>query len=231
MTETKQNITKWPVAAPPTLREQTVKMLRDALLNQVFKSGEKLVERTLADRTGVSRTCIREALSQLEAEGLVTRVPGKGVFVTQVTESEATQIYEARVILEAAMARLFSERADESDLLALEAAIADAEATNSPDEAQLHAQKLDHVSNIIMQGAGNEVTYKMASLLRTRITFLRTITSRAASAERRRETMKLLNDILAAFRARDSDLAERLTRSYVERSARYAIDILRRTNA
>lgn len=230
MTETKQMTADWSISDSPTLREQTAKTLRNALLNQVFKSGEKLVERTLADRTGVSRTCIREALGQLEAEGLVTRKPGKGVFVTRVTETEAIQIYEARAILESAMARLFSERANESDLLSLEAAIADAEAINAPEEAQLHAQKLDHVSDIIMQGAGNEVTSQMASLLRTRVTFLRTITARVASTERRRETMKLLNDILAAFRERDANLAERLTRSYVERSARYAISVLRRTN-
>ncbi|MDW3117008.1 MAG: GntR family transcriptional regulator [Roseovarius pacificus] len=101
----------WAIGGTQTLREKTVEVLRDALLNQVFKPGDKLVERTLADRTGVSRTSVREALRELEAEGLVTRESGKGVFVTRVSESEAAQIYEARVILESATARLFAERA------------------------------------------------------------------------------------------------------------------------
>ena len=83
----------WSVTESPTLREQTVVTLREALLNEVFRPGEKLVERKLAEQTGVSRTSIREALSQLESEGLVTRMAGKGMFVTRLSESEIRQIY------------------------------------------------------------------------------------------------------------------------------------------
>lgn len=216
----------WAVVEQPTLREQTASILREALLNQIFQPGEKLVERTLADRTGVSRTSIREALSQLEAEGLVQRVPGAGVFVTQLTEEDAAQIYEARAILESAMARLFVERASDEHMVELEAAVAAAEATSPPEKAREHAEKLDAIWDIIMLGAGNEVTRQMAAILRSRITYLRTITSRVASADRRIESMRLLNDILNAFRARDADTAERLIREYVERSARFAVSVL-----
>lgn len=220
---------EWAVSEPPTLREQTASTLREALLNQVFQPGEKLVERKLADLTGVSRTSIREGLSQLEAEGLVRRVPGKGVFVTDLSEEEALQIYEARAILESAMARYFVERATDDQIAQLAGAIEAAEDTDAAHLARLHAEKLDAVSDIIMLGAGNEVTSQMASVLRTRVTYLRTITARVASPERRRETMRLLNGILDAFRARDADLAETLTRQYVERSARFALSVLKKS--
>jgi len=217
----------WSVGEPATLRQQTVATLREALLNDVFKPGEQLVERKLADLTGVSRTSIREALSQLEAEGLLTRVPGKGMVVTQLTEDEALRIYEARAILESAIARLFVQRATDDEIKELAERIAESEATNVPERARLHAEKLDAVSDLIMDGARNEIMRQMASILRARVTYLRTVTSRVASVERRSKTMVLLRGILEAFQARDADLAERLTRDYVERSAAFATMMLR----
>lgn len=218
----------WTVEETPTLREQTAEVLRGALARQEFAPGERLVERTLAARIGVSRTSVREALGRLEAEGLVMHTPGKGVFVTSVGEDEARQIYEARAILESAMARLFVARATEDDLAALGNAIALADETNRPDQARQHAEKLDAVSDIIMRGAGNEETRQMASVLRSRVTYLRMITTRAAPATHRDRTMEMLRDILAAFRDRDAERADRLTRAYVERSAVYALDLVRR---
>src|SRR5215467_4635318 len=61
-----------------TLRERTVERLRDAILNFQFKAGERLVERSLCEKLGVSRTVVREALRQLEAEGLVENLPQHG---------------------------------------------------------------------------------------------------------------------------------------------------------
>ena len=110
MNKTEETIS-WSVAGPRTLREQTVSVLLEAIINGMFRPGEKLVERTLAGRTGVSLTSIREALGQLEAEGLLRRVLGKEMHVTQLSEVEALAIYEARAILESAMARLYAERA------------------------------------------------------------------------------------------------------------------------
>jgi DNA-binding GntR family transcriptional regulator len=208
------------------LREQTVVTLREALLNEVFRPGDKLVERKLAEQTGVSRTSIREALSQLESEGLVTRVPGKGMFVTHLSEREIRQIYEARAILESAMARLFVERASQEQMDELARRIAEAGETDTSELARLHAEKLDAVSDIIMQGAGNDITRQMTFLLRTRITYLRTVTTRVASAERRRDTMALLHGIFDALRERNADLAEELMRAYVERSAVFALSVL-----
>lgn len=222
-----ENTTTWMVDEPVTLRYQTTESLRDALLNNVFAPGEQLVERKLAELTGVSRTSIREALSRLEAEGLVTRVPGKGMVVTQLSEEEGLRVYEARAILESAMARLFVQRATDAEIEELAGRIAEAEATNSPHRARLHAEKLDAVSDLIMDCARNEIMRQMASVLRARVTYLRTVTSRVASAERHRETIVMLRRILDAFRSRDADLAERLTRSYVERSAAFAVPVLR----
>ena len=55
----------------PTLREMTADRLREAIFTMHFKPNDRLVERDLCDQTGVSRTCVREALRHLESEGLV----------------------------------------------------------------------------------------------------------------------------------------------------------------
>jgi len=228
--EKRSEIVDWSLGETPSLSEQAAHVLREAILNEVFKPGEKLVERTLADQTGVSRTSIREALSKLEAEGLITRVQGRGMYVSLLSESEARAIYEARAILESAMARMFVERADDADLAALDKAVDQAERTDHPENAREHARDLDEVFQVITRGAGNEVTGQMASILRTRVTYLRTITSRVASAERRVESIRFLREIRAAMKSRDGDRAEELIRGYVERSAAFAVKVLSTIN-
>jgi DNA-binding GntR family transcriptional regulator len=210
-----------------SLRDKTVEALRDAILTQYFKPGQQLVERSLADETGVSRTSIRAALAQLDAEGLVQRIPSKGMFVTQVTADEAREIYEMRVIIESSMARLFVERASDADVARVEAAIAAAEEAAQPEAVLEYAHRLDAVSDAIMGGAGNDVARQMAAVLRARITFLRTITARSASPDRRKSTFTTLYRILEAFKARDADAAESVTREYVRRSAEFAEQVLR----
>jgi len=217
----------WMVEEPATLRNQTTAALREALLGGAFLPGEQLVERRLADLTGVSRTSVREALSSLEAEGLVTRVPGKGMVVTRLTEQEVFSIYEARAVIESAMARLFVERATEEEIEELSRRVDEADGTNDPDFARLHAEKLDAVSDMIMNCARNDVLRQMASVLRARVTYLRTVTSRLASAERRVESMDLLRGILDALRSRDAALADHRMQKYIERSAAFAKTVMR----
>ena len=107
------------IQSAPTLREMTADTLREAIFSMHFKPNDRLVERDLCDQTGVSRTCVREALRHLESEGLVERRANKGLYVTAVTPAEALQIYEVRAALEPALARLFVERASEADVKAL----------------------------------------------------------------------------------------------------------------
>ncbi|WP_407496693.1 GntR family transcriptional regulator [Pseudooceanicola sp. MF1-13] len=224
--QTRQDPVDWLIEDKPTLRDQTVHILREAILTEVFAPGTKLVERSLADQTGVSRTSIREALSQLEAEKLVTRVPGKGMHVAKLTIAEAREIYEVRAVLESAMARLFVERATQDDLDDLIEAVKRARNSDTPDMARAHAQALDEVFDIITRGGENSIARQMAGLLRTRVTYLRTITSKVAPADRRQESLRRLDDIRRAFEERDADRAESLIRAYVERSAEFAITVL-----
>lgn len=82
------------------LREVVYKTLRRAILKGEFKPGERLMEITLANRLGVSRTPVREAVRQLESEGLVVIVPRKGAQVAEITHQDLKDVLEVRKSLE-----------------------------------------------------------------------------------------------------------------------------------
>src|ERR1700754_4432713 len=102
-----------------TLRRQVVEGLRSCISDLTFKPGDRLVERELCEMLGVSRTSVREALSQLVAEGLVQIIPHKGPIVAVITKEEAKGLYEVRAVLEALAGRQFTERATNDQRVAL----------------------------------------------------------------------------------------------------------------
>src|SRR5690242_9047243 len=93
--------------APAPIRSRVLDNLRQAILDRQLAPGQRLIERELVEATGASRTCSREALRELAAEGLVTTIPNKGTIVAQVTIEEARQLYQVRSALEALAGRLF----------------------------------------------------------------------------------------------------------------------------
>lgn len=91
-------------------------ILRDRILNGEYKTGQKLNELTLASELKISRTPIREALKQLELEGLVMSVPNKGVYVKGFSPRDIDDMFEIRLTLEGLAIQLAIERMDEVHL-------------------------------------------------------------------------------------------------------------------
>ena len=83
-----------------SLRGRVFRHLREDILNGVYKDHEELREVTIGEELGVSRTPVREALRQLELEGLVTIIPNKGAYVTAITRKDVKDIYKIRSQLE-----------------------------------------------------------------------------------------------------------------------------------
>ena len=108
------------VAAP--LRSQALVVLRQAILDFHYEPGRRLVERELMADLAVSRTTIREVLRELEAEGLVTSVPRRGMIVASPSLQEAREVYEVRHALEELAMRAFIERASDAQVAGLRVA-------------------------------------------------------------------------------------------------------------
>lgn len=91
-------------------------LLRDRILNESYKCGDKLNELTLAKELKISRTPIREALKQLELEGLVESIPNKGVYVKGFSPRDIDDMFEIRLSLEELAVSFAIDRMDEVHL-------------------------------------------------------------------------------------------------------------------
>ncbi len=103
-----------------SLRIRVFNAIENAILDGEYKDGDSLNELKLSKELGVSRTPVREALMQLELEGLVRNVPNKGAVVIGVTEQDIHDIYEIRIRIEGLAARLCAENITDDELRALE---------------------------------------------------------------------------------------------------------------
>lgn len=98
------------------LRDVVFKTLRQAILKGDMEPGERLMEITLANKLGVSRTPIREAIRKLELEGLVHMVPRKGAIVASISEKDMKDVLEVRVTLEELAVKLAIQNMEEPDI-------------------------------------------------------------------------------------------------------------------
>ena len=93
-----------------SLRGRVFHKIRNDILNGRYKEHEELKEIRIGKELGVSRTPVREALRQLELEGLVQIIPNRGAFVTGIQENDVRDIYAIRALLEGLCARWATER-------------------------------------------------------------------------------------------------------------------------
>src|SRR2546423_86063 len=106
------------------LADRVSDLIKEAILSGKLDPGDRIVEMKLAKDLGVGTTAVREALFELEYQGFVSRITGKGTFVTQLTAEDVEQILRVRLELEGLAVELLQERATESDLAPLEKSIA-----------------------------------------------------------------------------------------------------------
>jgi DNA-binding GntR family transcriptional regulator len=108
------------VELPPSLSEHVCQVLRDDILAGRLAPGERLTEAVAIERTGASRTPVREGMRRLEAEGLVISHRSRGTYVTyRLSSEEATLIYDVRLTLEPYLTKLAAERATQGELGAI----------------------------------------------------------------------------------------------------------------
>ena len=103
-----------------TLKQHAYQVIREKLLNGEFDPGGRLSDDALARELGISRSPVREAISQLSTEGLVTHRPRSGAYVREPTPDELRELYEIREALEAKAAGMAAERMDENQVAELQ---------------------------------------------------------------------------------------------------------------
>lgn len=183
------------------------------IVTGVFLPGERLDEQRLADRFGVSRTPLREALVQLAANGLITLQPRRGAFVVALTFQEIVERFEMMAALEATCASLASRRYTDQDRQALLASLAECEheAHQGDSDSYYHANERFH--QLIYAASQNAFLADQARQLQTRLQPYRRLQLRAG--RRIASSLAEHQRIVAAILAGDSERAALEMRDHV----------------
>lgn len=215
------------VAAP--LRQQVLENIREAIAVGRLAGGSRLVERDLCEMTGVSRTLIREALRQLESEGLVEVIPNKGPIVAKITLRQAREVFQLRAELEGLASQLFAEHASAAQMKALQDAFASLREAYADGGTSAMLAAKARFYDCLVDGAGNETLGTVLRQLHARATVLRgtSLSQPGRSAESEREIAELMK----AIRRRDGSAARKASVAHVTMAARAALHVLERQEA
>ncbi|NOC45381.1 FCD domain-containing protein [Ruegeria sp. HKCCD7559] len=195
--------------------------LLDEIREGALLPGDRLREIDQSNRLGVSRTPVREAIRQLETDGLVTHVPRQGATVRSLSYAEVMELYEMRAVLEGTAARLAARAASDIELDELEVLNDQlAQAGTGPEAARInrvfHATLLDVAKNRFL--AKSMLSLQKALLILGPSQLLDNERADAAVAEHRR--------IMAALKSRDSAAAEMEMRAHIQAGQRMRIRAL-----
>lgn len=138
------------------LRDVVFNTLRQAILTGEMKPGERLMEIHLANKLGVSRTPIREAIRKLELEGLVTMIPRRGAEVAEITEKSLKDVLEVRRTLDALSVELACDRINDEELESLRTACLKFEEATKTKDARVIAKADVSLHDIIVKATRNQ---------------------------------------------------------------------------
>lgn len=148
------------------LRDVVFNTLRQAILKGELEPGERLMEIQLAERLGVSRTPIREAIRKLELEGLVLMIPRKGAEVAKISARSLRDVLEVRRALEELAIELACQRMSEEDVGNLQKAQEDFKKAIAEGDAMKIAETDEHFHDVIYEGTQNAKLIQMLNNLR-----------------------------------------------------------------
>ena len=202
------------------LREVVFVTLRRQILRGELKPGERLMEISLANELGVSRTPIREAIRKLEHEGLVVMIPRRGAHVSEITRQELNDVLEIRRSLDVLAIRRAAEFMTEKDILELRAAEEAFALLVERKDADLTAlgEADEHFHDIIYQGTNNRRLIQILNNLREQMYRFRV--EYLKDTDIRQTLIHEHNSIVKAIEDRNLEEAERLMKLHIDNQYR-----------
>ncbi|KKN82590.1 hypothetical protein LCGC14_0307770 [marine sediment metagenome] len=207
---------------PAPLRNKIIKSLRHAVETGLLEPGTRLVEKDLCQQLNVSRTSLREALRQLQAEGLLVEVNNRGLAVVQISRNDAENIYRIRALLESLVVEQFIENSSPGDRQALEDAAEHLKAAyrsgRADDIVTIKREFYDHICS----GAANQIAFDLLNKLT-----LLTSSLRRRSVERgvrQKQSIVEIGAMVSAILAGNKQQARQAAELHVANSAKSALD-------
>ena len=206
------------------LREVVFESIRGAIISGVLKPGERLMEVQMAEKLGVSRTPIREAIRKLELEGLVVMIPRKGAYVADLSLKDITDVLELRAALEGLAAELAAARITDEEIEELEMIAMDFHKAIESDDMEGMIQKDIEFHDIIFKATRNEKLIQISNNLREQVQRFRVMYITKFKKSRTLATEHF--EIAEAISNRNMDLAEKLAKRHIENAENYIISIV-----
>lgn len=191
---------------PTPVRAQLAQRLRTFITDGTFKPGDRMTERELCERLRVSRPSVREALRQLEAEGLIDILPNRGPVVRMITPADVLELWEVRVALETLIARRFAVHGTAEQIDNLEQAIHDFDAALKSKDVGLIKTTKNVLFEAFAAGANNSMLAAYFRHVNVRLSFL--WSSSLMFPGRPAESIGELISLLAAIRSRNADASQ-----------------------
>lgn len=206
------------------LRDVVFNTLRQAILRGELKPGERLMEIQLANKLGVSRTPIREAIRKLELEGLVLMIPRRGAEVAEITEQNLRDVLEVREALEELSVKLACEHATQAQIEEMKQAAKVFEESLSGDDVTRIAEADVAFHDAINMATDNQKLIQILNNLREQMYRYRMeyLKDRQSHSVLVREHEEILN----ALCARDAEKALDVTITHIERQRDHILNLL-----
>lgn len=207
------------------LRDVVFNTLRQAILRGELKPGERLMEIQLANKLGVSRTPIREAIRKLELEGLVLMIPRRGAEVAEITEKSLRDVLEVRDALEVLCVELACDRIAKEDIQALKDAAKEFEMALQGGDVTEYAEADVKFHDIIYYATDNQKLIQLLYNLREQMYRYR------VEYLKRKDVHSILLEehehIIECIEKKDKEAARLAIRTHIENQAKTVSDTIR----
>lgn len=199
-----------------TLREVVYERLKKRIQRGEFKVKERLIEQRLAEDLGVSRTPVREAISKLEQDGLVDKIPQGGAAVKGTTKDEIEEVFGLRVVLESYAAALATEKINEEILQSLDAVIEKQHRALERRNVNRYIELNSQFHDLLYSASQSDKLYQIINFLRNYIYKYRVFLLRME--EMPKISLRDHQLMLEAMREGDAQKVEELVKKHIMRA-------------
>jgi DNA-binding GntR family transcriptional regulator len=203
-----------------SMQERVITEMRRQIITGELAPGDNLSEIALAESFGVSRTPVREALKQLETEGLVEIRPRVGTFVTTPSRRQFIELFEMKELLEGAAARMLACRGQVPELERLKINVLETDHAVATQDGASYARHVEAFHELLIVGSDNAKLEAHYRMLMNQLAYTRLLTTSLDEADRLLQANHEHRRALQHIVAKDGDTAERIMREDVRATRR-----------
>ena len=206
----------------PNLEDQVYKIIKDKIIWHEIKMRERIIDKKLAEELGVSRSMIRQVLTILAKEELLTMVPRNGFYVREITRKEVEEIYDVRKVLETYATKLAVPKITSGDIDELEKVFKRAKRDLEKDEVKAFIETDIKLHRFLIDNCGNECLKKMINEHNDKYAFYRIID--LSRVEKAKESYFEHYEIFKAIKEKKEELCAKLIEKHIKNAKRTILD-------